>query len=138
MVLPLLEVIVAAALSTAAQGPPVGVSETFAGVQYVEGHPALGKKKTKGTLRLDATALSFNGADGRTLFSIPIEAVLEAEGRTVANEFPAPPDPRDYLAVTTSGTAGESVIVFRTQRWQAKSIAVKLDFFRSQRASPSP
>jgi hypothetical protein len=126
------------ALSTLAQAAPAPPGETFPGIQYLEGHLALGRKKTKGTLQVDAAGVRFLGKDGRPVFTLPIESIQEASSTTLENEYPAPPDPRDLLAVTTSGIDGVGVVVFRTPRWQARAIAVKVNFYRRRSTPPTP
>ena len=69
---------------------------------------------------------------------LPIEAIQEASSRTIENEYPAPPDPRDLLVPSTSGIDGVGMVVFRTPRWQARTIAVKVNFYRQRAASPAP
>jgi hypothetical protein len=128
-------VLVAVSLAQAAPVPP---GETFPGIQYLEGHPALGRKKTKGALLLDARGVRFLGKDGRPVFTLPIESIREASSTTLENEYPAPPDPRDLLALSTSGIDGAGVVVFRTPRWQARAIAAKVNFYRQRSTPPTP
>jgi hypothetical protein len=129
---------VLAALVLAHGDPPSPAAEkVFPDVQYIQGHPSLGTRKTKGTLRVDAGGITFVGKQGQLLFRIPIEAIRETEPKTVANEFPAPPDSRDYLGIRTSGLEGVDAVIFRTPRWQARSIAVSINFVRAH-AAPSP
>lgn len=126
------------AVSTLAQAAPVPPGETFSGIQYLEGHPALERKKTKGALQVDAAGVRFLGKDGRLVFTLPIESIQEASSKTIENEYPAPPDPRDLLALVTSGIDGVGVVVFRTPRWHARAIAVKVNFYRTKAALPAP
>jgi hypothetical protein len=127
-----------AVLALAQAGPPpAGAEKRFPDVQYIQGHPSLGKKKTKGTLRVDPSGVVFLGKQGQPLFRIPIEVIREVEARTVADEFPAPPDTRDYLGILTSGLENVDAVIFRTPRWQAESIAVTVNFLRA-RAEPPP
>ena len=65
-------------------------------------------------------------------------AIQEASSTTLENEYPAPPDPRDLLVLTTSGIDGVGVVVFRTPRWQARTIAVKINFHRQNKTPPAP
>jgi hypothetical protein len=124
---------------------PLSAGEVFPDIEYITGKAGL-DDKVKGSLVLDEKEIRFNDKNQRSVFSIPIEQVVNATqsrereegsfGRKMALGIFASKN-AEYLRVETKTPEGADVLIFKTKKEKSPGMVAKINLHRDNVKNPS-